>query len=178
LTPGLYSGAAAMLNGGTPKGGFSMEYVGPGLVLLGMIWVAGFGYAHFRAVGKAKAAETWPAAPGRVLSCEVVEEESTDREGGTTTWYDPVISYAYSAGGRELTGRRLRFGNYRSSSRKKAEAAMAPYPVGARPAVRYNPERPEECVLETRKPGPIYLIMALFGLPFIGFGLYWNSLSG
>ena len=39
-----------------------MDYVGPGLLLLGILWTAGFGYAHFRALSKAKAAETWPAA--------------------------------------------------------------------------------------------------------------------
>jgi hypothetical protein len=152
-----------------------MEYMGLGMLLLGLLWVAGFGYAHFRAVGKAKAAETWPTASGRVISSEVVEEESTDREGGTSTWYNPVVTYGYSAGGRELTGRRLRFGNYRSSSRKKAEAALAAYAPGATPMVRYNPENPEECVLETSKPGPIYLIMALFGFLFVGFGLFWMA---
>ncbi len=153
-----------------------MEYVGFGMLLLGMIWVAGFGWAHFRAVGKARAAETWPTAAGRVVSSEVVEEESRDREGGTSTWYNPVVTYAFSAGGRELTGRRRRFGNYRFASRRKAEAALAPYPAGAAPTVRYNPEKPEECVLETAKPGPIYLIMALFGFLFIGFALYWLSM--
>src|SRR5690349_2378769 len=155
------------------KGGFSMEYVGLGMLALGVLWVAGFGYAHFRAVGKAKAAESWPTAGGRVVSSEVVEEESRDRDGSTTTWYNPAVTYAYSAGGRELTGRRIRFGNYRFGSRKKAEAALAPYPAGASPIVRYNPESPEECVLETAKPGPIYLIMALFGFLFFGFGLFW-----
>jgi hypothetical protein len=152
-----------------------MEYVGIGMLLLGILWVGGFGWAHFRAVGKAKAAETWPTAAGRVLSSEVVEEESTDREGATSTWYNPVVNYAYAAAGRELTGRRLRFGNYRFASRGKAEAALAPYPAGANPTVRYNPQNPEECVLETAKPGPIYLIMALFGLLFVGFGLFWMT---
>jgi Protein of unknown function (DUF3592) len=154
-----------------------MDFVGIGLILLGLIWAAAFGYAHFRAVGKAKAAESWPSAAGRVVSCQVVEEESTDREGHSTTWYVPVVVYSYSAGGLELKGQRLRFGNYRSSSRKKAEAALAPYPEGSTPSVRYNPQRPEECVLETRKPGPIYLIMAVFGLLFVGFGLFWDSLA-
>ena len=154
-----------------------MEYFGIGFVLLGLLWTAGFAFAHFRAVAKARAAESWPTAMGKILSCEVVEEESTDRDGGTTTWYNPVVRYSYSAGGRQLEGSRLRFGNYRSGTRKKAEAAMAPYRVGSNPAVRYNPEKPEECVLETRKPGPIYLVMSLFGLPFVGFGLLWSSLQ-
>lgn len=155
-----------------------MEYVGFGMLALGILWVAGFGWAHFRAAGKAKAAETWPTAAGRVLSSEIVEEESTDSEGATSTWYNPVITYSYSAGGRELTGRRLRFGNYRFASRNKAEAALAAYPAGASPMVRYNPQDPEECVLETAKPGPIYLIMALAGFLFVGFGIFWLTSVG
>jgi hypothetical protein len=154
-----------------------MEWVGAGLLLVGVIWIAGFGYAHFRAVAKAKASESWPSATGRVVACDVVEEESTDREGNTTTWYNPVVNYAFDVGGREYRSQRLRIGNYRSSNRKKAEAMLAPYPAGSSPTVRYNPERPDECVLETRKPGPIYLVMAIFGLLFVVAGLFWDSLS-
>ena len=48
-----------------------MEYVGFGMLALGLLWVAGFGCFHFRAVGKASAAETWPTAAVRVISSEV-----------------------------------------------------------------------------------------------------------
>ena len=154
-----------------------MDWVGYGLVALGLVWTAGFAWAHFRAVGKAKAAESWPVAMGKILSCEVIEEKSTDRHGHRTTWYNPVVAYSYSAGGRELQGRRLRFGNYRCSTRRKAEAMLAPYQPAATASVRYNPDRPEECVLETARPGPIYLVMALFGLLFVGFGLAWSSIA-
>ena len=154
-----------------------MEWVGVGLIVVGLLWTGAFAFAHFRAVGKARAAESWPTAIGRVLSCDVVEEESRDNEGGTTTWYNPVVRYSYSVGGRELQSSRLRFGNYRSATRKKAEAALAPYPAGGAANVRYNPEKPEECVLETKKPGPIYLIMAVFGLLFVGFGLFWGQMA-
>src|SRR4051794_17797768 len=144
-----------------------MNWVAFGLILIGVVWAAAFAWAHFRAVNKAKAAETWPTAMGRIVGCEIVVEESSDREGGTTTWYNPVVTYAYTVGGRDLEGRRLRFGNYRSASRRKAEACVAPYGVGSPTAVRYNPEKPEECVLETKKPGPVYLLMAAFGLLFV-----------
>jgi hypothetical protein len=154
-----------------------MEYIGIGMVVLGLVWLGGFAWAHFRAVNKAKAAESWPSVPGRVIACEVREEESSDREGNSSTWYNPVVTYAYSAGGREHQGSRLRFGNPRSASRKKADAAILPYPVGSTPPVRYNPERPEECVLETKKPGPIYLIMSVFGLLFVGMGLFWDRMA-
>jgi len=156
--------------------GIIMETVALGLIVLGLVWAGGFGYAHHRAASKAKASETWPVVPGKVLSTEVRVEESNDNDGGSTTWYNPIVEYAYSVAGAEHQGRRLRFGNPRSASRKKADAAIAPYSAGATVPVRYNPEDPKECVLETRKPSPIYLIMALFGLPFVGFGLYWNQM--
>ncbi|MBV9929390.1 MAG: DUF3592 domain-containing protein [Alphaproteobacteria bacterium] len=149
-----------------------MDMVPVAIILIGLIWVAAFAWAHFRAVGKAKAAETWPTAPGRVVSCRVDVEESEDNDGNTTTWYNPVVTYGYAVAGRELQGTRLRFGNYRSSSRRKAEAALAPYTEGTAPLVRYNPEKPEECVLETRKPGPAYLFMAAAGLIFIVVGIF------
>ena len=154
-----------------------MEYIGIVMVLLGLLWTCGFAYAHFSASAKAKAAESWPIAGARVLSSEVRVEESSDNDGGSTTWYNPIIVYKYSVGGREYQGSRLRFGNPRSASRKKADAAIAPYPPGTTPLVRYNPQDPKEAVLETKKPSPLYLIMAPFGLLFVGFGLFWNSFA-
>ena len=148
-----------------------------GLVLVGMVWTGGFASAHLRAVGKAKASETWPTAVGTVHSADVVEEESTDREGHSSTWYNPVVAYSYSVAGKNFESRRLRFGNYRRASRAKAEAMLAPYRAGGAAQVRYNPQAPEECVLETAKPGPVYAIMAAAGLIFIGIGLYFSTLS-
>jgi hypothetical protein len=148
-----------------------------GLVLLGVVWTGGFAWAHLRAVGKAKAAETWPTAVGTIHSAAVVEEESTDREGNSSTWYNPVVAYSYSVAGRTFESKRLRFGNYRRASRSKAEAMLAPYRAGGTAQVRYNPEQPGECVLETVKPGPIYAIMAAGGLIWIGVGLYFGSLA-
>lgn len=79
-------------------------------------------------------------------------------------------------GGRQLQGRRIRFGQLRFGTRGKAEAALKPYGVGATPPVRYNPEDVEDSVLETTRPSPVTLLMAAFGLVFVAFGLFWNSL--
>ena len=149
-----------------------MNPVGLAVAAFGILWMLGFGYAHYRFASKAKASETWPTAQGKVLDCQVVVEESQDREGGAPTWYNPVVTYAYSVAGRDLQGNRLRFGNARSSSRKKAEACLTPYPAGGALSVRYNPEKPEECVLESRKPGPLYLIMAAIGIFIFALGAY------
>jgi Protein of unknown function (DUF3592) len=142
-----------MLNGEDTREGFSMDYLGLGMLALGILWIAGFGYAHFRAVGKAKAAEAWPTATGRVISSEVVEEESTDREGATSTWYDPVVTYAYSAGGRELTGRRLRFGNYRSPAARRPKPRSSPTRLEPRRRSATIPKIQRNACLRRRSPG-------------------------
>jgi hypothetical protein len=141
-----------------------MNSIAVGILLVGLAWMALFGFIHFRAVAKAKASETWPTTPGKVLSSQVIEEESRDREGGSSTWYNPVVTYSYSAGGETLKSSRIRFANMRESSRKKAEAIAGRYPEGSMPVVRYNPENSSEAVLESQKPGPLYLVMAAFGL--------------
>jgi hypothetical protein len=154
-----------------------MESIGIVMLLVGLAWIGLFAFIHFRAAGKAKASESWPAAQGRILSSQVVIEEREDREGGTTIWYNPVVTYSYTAGGGALQGKRIRFANMRQSSRAKAEAVLAPYPEGGTVSVRYNPEKPAESVLESQKPGPLYLVMAAFGLLFVIFGLFWNSMA-
>jgi hypothetical protein len=146
-----------------------------GLVALGLVWIGGFAWAHLRAVKKAKAAETWPTAVATIHSAAVFEEESTDREGNSSTWYNPVVAYGYSVAGRGYESKRLRFGNYRRASRKKAEEMLAPYRAGGTAQLRYNPDAPEECVLETAKPGPLYAIMAAGGLVFVAAGLLLAS---
>ena len=65
----------------------------------------------------------------------------------------------------------------RRGSRKKAEEIIARYRIGDPVTVRYNPAKPNEAVLETQKPGPIYLILALGGLVFVAVGLAWNSIA-
>src|SRR5688572_706551 len=99
-----------------------MEIIGPLLLAFGLAWMAGFAFIHFRAVGKARAAETWPTTIGRIVSSEVIVEESRDDEG--STWYNPVVAYSYSVAGRALEGSRIRFANMRRGSRAKAEAII------------------------------------------------------
>ena len=154
-----------------------MDSIGTLLALFGLLWLAGFAFIHFRAVAKAKASETWPTAMGTLTRSEIVVEEDSDRDGGTTTWYNPVVAYSYNVAGEAIEGSRIRFANMRRGSRKKAEEVLARYRAGDNVTVRYNPEKPKEAVLESQKPGPLYLVMALAGLIFIAAGLLWGSMT-
>ena len=152
-----------------------MDSIGTLLLLFGLLWLGGFAFIHFRAVGKARASETWPTAMGKVTRSEVIVEEDKDGEG--STWYNPVVAYAYNVAGETVEGSRIRFANMRRGSRKKAEEILARYSAGETVTVRYNPEKPNEAVLESQKPGPLYLVMALGGLIFIVVGLLWGSMT-
>ncbi|HEY5722622.1 MAG TPA: DUF3592 domain-containing protein [Allosphingosinicella sp.] len=154
-----------------------MESIGTLLALFGLLWLVGFAFIHFRAVAKANASETWPTAMGKVTRAEVLVEEDSDRDGGSTTWYNPVVAYSYAVAGETIEGSRIRFANMRRGSRNKAEEVLARYRVGDSVTVRYNPEKPKEAVLESQRPGPLYLVMALAGLLFIAFGLVWGSMA-
>ena len=152
-----------------------MESIGTLIMLFGLLWLAGFIFIHFRAVSKARASETWPTAMGKLTRSEVLVEEDRDRDGSSRTWYNPVVAYSYSVAGQAIEGSRIRFANMRRGSRKGAEEVLARYRLGDSVTVRYNPEKPNESVLESRKPGPVYLILALGGLVFVIVGWFLNS---
>ncbi len=79
----------------------------------------------------------WPEAPG-VISASYVEKSYIADEG---TQYTPIVVYRYRIGGLDYIGKRISFGNSNASITKK-------YRSGQEVIVRYNPENPEQCVLE------------------------------
>jgi hypothetical protein len=142
------------------------------LIGIGVLWIVGFVFSHFRLAGKRRAARDWPTTPGRVLRSEVVVEE---RAGGVdepdVTVYRPVIEYSYQAGGAERRGARVRYG-LGVRDERVARRMVGTYPVGAQPPVFVNPHNPDDAVLETGGGGfPILLVMAAGGLVFIAVGM-------
>jgi hypothetical protein len=98
---------------------------------------------------KAKLVESWPTTPGVIQMCDLEEHHSTDSDGMTSRTYEPVIEYDYRFMGMTYTGNQYRMGSKGSSyNRKKAETIASRYPINTRVDVRYNPDKPEEAVLE------------------------------
>jgi hypothetical protein len=109
---------------------------------------------------RATASLSWPTTTATVLSSEVVERVEKDSEGDDTTWYVPTVRYRYEVGGRTYEGARLRFGDIKQHSEKAAAGMIAPYRAGAAISVRYDPAKPSESTIETKKPGlgaPIFV---------------------
>ena len=111
-----------------------------GGVLLGM---------GFFARKKAKATESWPVAPGLILSSEVRERSRYDSGSHSSrTTYEPVVSYQYTIMGQVYTADRVSSGQ-KNTRRKNCYEIVAKYPAGAQVSVRYDPEKPQDAVLET-----------------------------
>jgi hypothetical protein len=157
-----------------------MIYAQAGLIACGVLWILGFVYVYLRARRRAKEAESWPAVPGRVLSSEVrrLEGAVSDSYGDARSsyMYMPAVSYAYVVGGREFEGTRIGFGKTAHYVPEKAQADIDRFPAGSTPMVRYNPENPEECVLEASPPSKALFGGAAVGLIFVLFGIYLPSL--
>ena len=114
----------------------------------------------------ARASESWPTAPGRILSAEVHEGTATDYDDNSrASVFSAVIRYEYQVRGRTLRGDTICIGGeLDTSSRSRAEARCLRYAPGRQVAVHYDPTRPQVCCLETTSEmGPLgYTIGAAF----------------
>jgi len=131
----------------------------PGVVAL---VIGGFGLAVLAIVvsslREAAAMKRWPVAGGRVLSAKVEEyRESVSRGTGgphdRMTLYRPVLLYEYEVAGQRFRGSRItQSPGLDRGVPEFAQKVIDRYPVGSAVAVRYNPRRPDESVLEARVP--------------------------
>ncbi len=113
-----------------------------GLVLL--LFAVIYGGMVFGAVGIAAASRGWPAVAGRVE----VSKARANRPDNGMPGYRYVVVYRYTVDGEEWDGDMVAAGKLFYATRRWVEQRLAPYPVGARVTVYYDPEDPETAVLE------------------------------
>jgi len=125
--------------------------------------IGGFGLAVLAIVvsslREAAAMKRWPVAEGRVLSAKV-EKYRTSVSRGTggprdrMTLYRPILLYEYEVAGKRFRGSRVaQSPGLNRGVPEFAQKVVDRYPIGSAVAVRYNPRRPDESVLEPRVPG-------------------------
>lgn len=142
-----------------------------GLFVLLIVAFAWFGVRtlvkYFRARKTVRASMGWPAVQGRVLEA-YVGHHSDDED----TVYYPVVRYAYTVAGQEYTSDQIAFGPEVASSMDalQAEKTVARYPEGSLVTVYYNPDNPQEAVLERRLASPVAALV--IGAGFLGVALY------
>ncbi|MDP2975717.1 MAG: DUF3592 domain-containing protein [Anaerolineales bacterium] len=96
----------------------------------------------------------------------IAESTSTDSDGDTSTSYSPAVKFTYRVAEQEYTGNKITFGFIQGyGNYKKAQAALAHYPLGAQVTVYYNPANPADAVLERKAGGST--ISLVLGIVFI-----------
>jgi len=145
-------------------GGFIVLVFGVlGLVLL---------ITSLRSRQKAVESQRWPVTDGVITLRNVEVSESTDGEGATNTSYYPRVEYDYEVMGTRYHGKKIAFGATRHYNRMAdAQAQLMRYPEGGTVAVHYDPNKPQDAVLEQAAPsatitlvlGVIFLVVAVLG---------------
>jgi len=142
------------------------------LLILGVIFFglgALFLFLTLRARQKAKTSQGWPTAQGTVLSVDIQEHSSYDEDDHhTSVSYEPVVQYQYSVSGRQYTNKKIAFGAT-SFDRSTAQKKAGQYAAGMAVSVHYNPNKPEESVLETSVGGST--VFMVVGILFAVIGL-------
>jgi len=105
-------------------------------------------FIYFRNLAKVRASQAWPAVQGTVIASWVRRKQSTDDDGSVSSSYYPEIQYQYQVLGMAYQGDKIAFGPKSGGNRTKAERAIAKYPNGANVKVYYQPDKPENAVLE------------------------------
>jgi hypothetical protein len=144
-------------------------WVGPliGACFVGIFFVVGI-VLIIKAVRdrkKAEASAVWPSTAGTVTESTIEETYTRDEDGHRETHFKPVVRYTYQVVGSSYTGNQIAFGGGSSSNYKSAQQTIAAYPVGAQVTVYYNPEKPEEAVLERRAASSKVLLIV--GIVFL-----------
>ena len=85
----------------------------------------------------------WVSVDGRVITSSVTEYRG---KGGTT--YRPFVMYSYAIGPVRFMSNRIAFHAVSSSDRRAAAMLAAGYPVGRTVRVFYDPQEPDQAVLD------------------------------
>jgi len=144
--------------------------------ILGIAFIVGawLTYTNFSKpmAEEADATKSWPTAPGVITSSDIHQSESDG-----TTMYSAEISYDFSVEDKPFSGSRitLNSGNSSTSSITEVKKDLQKYPVDAAVTVYYDPELPNNAVLEPGADFFTYIIKYapfLFGL--LGVAMLWQ----
>ncbi|HQO58006.1 MAG TPA: DUF3592 domain-containing protein [Candidatus Omnitrophota bacterium] len=124
----------------------------------------GIVYLGFMSYVKSRASQSWPTAQGVVVSSEVAAHRSRSRKGHHRTTYGAKVRYEYTVNGVQYSSDKISFGEYRTHNRGPAQATADRYPPQVEVVVYYNPDKPEEAVLEPGKRGGIVIIFIVGGV--------------
>lgn len=139
-------------------------------IIIGVVLI----FIYFRNRMLVQASQGWPAVQGEVVESWVSRRDSTDSDGDVSSRYYPEIRYRYQVMGHEHLGEKITFGPRYGGARSKAEKVAARYPAGTNVMVYYQPDRPDNAVLERSVPRMLLIYGVIFILVGIFFFFRWG----
>ena len=126
-------------------------HVGLGLLFIGV--GGGAFYYAWRIRTKAEdSALCWPSVPGKIHKSTLVLESSGGGNQTPKKTYKAVVEYKYKVASRFYTHNKICIGGQlQMGFKKRAESHCQNYPYGAEVDVYYDPNNPQDSVLETRE---------------------------
>lgn len=118
---------------------------------------------------RARISRRWPSAKGVILSSKILKElsiSSNSAQGHHTVGdhqYKPEVAFEYTVFGMKYLSNKVSFADYSTNTTQHATEVTERYPEGKAVDVYYNPDNPEDAVLE-RKGGFGVLLLFLGGL--------------
>ena len=104
------------------------------------------------------------------------EVESYQDDDGATM-YSPSLTYELVYEGRVYEGSRIGFMTTGSSFLSYAEGVLESYPVGERVTCYFDPEAPDELVLDKRLGAQLLLSLLPLAFALVGFGMLFQSFA-
>jgi len=110
--------------------------------------LAGFAFLTWRAWQIKQASPNWPFVEGEILAARARAHNETGDHRGTLKheWF-PEVRYRYTVNGVTYTGDRLRAFGQNHLDEQQALQELAPFPVGQKVKVYYDPSKPTSSVL-------------------------------
>ena len=148
-----------------------------GFVFFAFAAAAGFGWFYFSRQGAKM--RKYISAEGTVLSAKMpcYWKSSRDSNGRSrkNLYYEPIMEYTYTVGGRKYTSASVIFGGgeYASTSRGEIEK-IVDHPAGGPIPVFYNPDKPAESFLDKKASSDVSFVVgcAAFTILFGAIGIF------
>ena len=116
--------------------------------------------------------EKWVATTGRILSTNIIEEDSSGSQNSSISYVVNVV-WEYKVEGKWFKGESKGWGTGSYSRKKEAMAKLEQYATGLEKDVYYNPEKHSESVFKLKSGvladtfGKFATVMKGFGLSFL-----------
>lgn len=121
-----------------------------GLFGLGVfaVWLtAGIGSGFYHCLASLR----WPRVQARIISSQVNTGNSN-----IGTWWAPAVTYEYQIGGKTYQSANIRYLMPHFYQQEPAADVTTPYPAGGELSIAYDPQDPEDSVLEPGVPAGMW----------------------